>query len=504
MLNEQYLLPVALAGIAGIIFIGYFISRKVKKFRNYIYALTFLAVLIFTYYFSKHIYYLQFLSEGRPNYYIIIIYFLLALVIIRTLNLIIFDYLLYRKRGVQIPILLREIFSALLIIVAFFIINDASGLGIDLGGLLTTSAILSIVLGLAMQDTLGNLFAGIALHLESSIDVGDWVKIGEYEGKIEELSWRAIKLRTLPNDYITIPNNLASKESIQNFSFPRSPHRRSIFVGVNYGVPPGKVVSVIFDALKQVDHVERIPAPEVFVVSYDDFSIEYEIRYWLKDYKYHQKMESEMRRMIWYYFKRNDIVIPFPIRDVFIHKEKKMEEVQAVERESLLETFKTIDIFKALSGEELQSISRQMKGIRYGLGESVIKEGNDGDSFFVLAHGEAEVSIQTKEGKKKHLAMLPPGSYFGEGALLTGEKRSATVSALADILVYRLDKKTFGDILTANPKIAEEISKILTHRQEEREDLREKVGEESRLEQIMQERNKILTKIVSWFGLSKK
>src|SRR5829696_1427265 len=129
----------------------------------------------------------------------------------------------------------------LVLLVAMFVLGDK---------FLTTSAVSAVVLGFALQDTLGNAFSGLAIQSEKPFNIGHWVKVGEFEGRVAEVTWRATKLRTKAGNFVVVPNNVVSKEAIINYSEPAAPTRQEVEVGVAYDAHPNIVKSVARDAIQ--------------------------------------------------------------------------------------------------------------------------------------------------------------------------------------------------------------------------------------------------------------
>src|SRR5829696_2154938 len=116
--------------------------------------------------------------------------------------------------------------------------------------LVTTSAVSAVVIGFALQDTLGNAFAGLAIQSEKPFHVGHWVKVGDFEGRVAEVTWRATKLRTKSGNFVILPNNFVSKEPIVNYSEPAAPVRLTVEVGATYLVAPNQVKAAMMEALR--------------------------------------------------------------------------------------------------------------------------------------------------------------------------------------------------------------------------------------------------------------
>jgi small-conductance mechanosensitive channel/CRP-like cAMP-binding protein len=387
-----------------------------------------------------------------------------ALVLVVRGSVILLQALFRRSQGEDPPSLLDSVISVLLYGLGVGLIAK-TWFGVELTPFLATSAVVGAVVGLALQDTLGNLFTGIALHTESPFRVGDWVKVGDLEGKIEQVSWRATRLRTWYGDALTIPNNEVSRRPILNYSQPKAPHSRLLLIGVSYHTPPNKVLSVLSGVLDQVSGLPRDPAPGLRVAGYHDSAIQYEVRYYLSSYDDYRRVEGEILRLVWYHFRRHGIEIPFPVRDVYLHQPESAIASREAPATRLERALRGIDLFRPLSEDELRSAAQRFQHLHYAAGEPIIKEGDDGDSFFVVDQGEVQVQ-KDLGGAKRDLARLMEGQFFGEMALLTGERRAATVVAATDVDLFTIDKGAFHEVLVANPAIAVEISTILAERRE--------------------------------------
>lgn len=374
-----------------------------------------------------------------------------------------FDLLFRRSQGSVPPSLLDSIVAILLYAVGAGVIARY-WFGVELTPVLATSAVVGAVVGLALQDTLSNLFAGLSLHTAAPFRTGDWVRVGTHEGRIDEITWRAVRLHTWYGDLLTIPNNDVARGSILNFSQPAEPHSRFVTIGVSYETPPNQVIAALRRLLAQIPELPRDRQPAVRIVGYGDSAIQYEVRYFLAGYPDYRRVEGEIYRLIWYHFRRDGIEIPFPIRNVYLRNAEagapSGEPSQRLER-----TLRGVDLFQPLSDDELRLAASRFRRLHYAAHEKLILEGEPGDSFFVIDRGEVEVSKRFGE-RERTLARLMEGQVFGEMALLTGEPRSASVTAVSDVDVFTIDKAGFLDVLLKNPKIADDISTILSERQE--------------------------------------
>ncbi len=344
--------------------------------------------------------------------------------------------------------------------------------------LVTTSAVSAVVLGFALQDTLGNAFAGLAIQSEKPFHVGQWVRVGDHhEGRVAEVTWRATKLRTKAGNFVILPNNVVAKEPIVNYSEPAAPFRLEVDVGAPYLVPPNQVKAAMMEALRHSSRVLAVPAPEVLLMAFDASAITYRARFWIDDYAVDEASRDEVRTAIYYSFRRHGIDIPWPIQVQF-EKDWKEPDIndKVAEEERLLAS---VDLFASLQPELRSQIARSAPMAVYGSGETVVRQGEDGQSMFVVVSGTVSVVL---EPSREELARIQPGGYFGEMSLLTGEPRSATVLAVGDVVVVEIGADLFRRIGTAHPDAIEKIGMAAMVRRAGLEQMRTATAETATVE----------------------
>jgi len=330
---------------------------------------------------------------------------------------------------------------------------------VDIGAIMTTSAILSVVVGLALQESLSNVFAGIMLTIDRPFKAGDWIELDGREGKVLDANWRSTRVLTRDDDIIYVPNSTMAKGNIVNLTDPTPEHLNKRKIGIEYGAPPNKVRNVLVDAMSHVDGVLPTPPPDVYLLEFGDFAITYELRFWMDDYDRREKIEAEIMRSVWYRLKREGINIPFPIRDVYLHRAKPSQRP-----DEIIELLKKVDILGPLKDEELTMLAEDLSHHLFGKGEAVCKQGDPGTTFYIIKSGLIAVKVKGADGVEVEVARLKPGSYFGEMSLLTGDVRTSTCTALEDSELLCLDRDTFGVLLQENPPIAQTMSEILAAR----------------------------------------
>ncbi len=366
-------------------------------------------------------------------------------------------------RRPAVPKLLVDILRLILVLVgAAFVI--AGVWDQELGSLLTAIGVSSIVLGLALQNTLDNVMAGIAVLFEHPFEVGDWIRIGDLTGEVREMNWRSVRVRTRDLDLVIVPNSSIGKETIVNLSRPSRAHGVRVALGFGYDDPPNKVKRVMQAVALRTRGVLASPTPVVHTTKYNDFTIDYEVWFFIEDFEREPEILDEFMTMVWYAVKRNGLTIPYPIQRSFetsIDPEPPPDEAGAHKA-----ALSSVPVFVPLSPEELEALSHEAHREDYGTGERVVTQGERGDSFFLIEAGTAIVSVRSAEGEEREVARLGRGEFFGEMSALTGEPRTATVTAADDLQVLVLHKAAFRRMLGARESLAQEMAEIVEARRQ--------------------------------------
>jgi CRP-like cAMP-binding protein len=346
---------------------------------------------------------------------------------------------------------------------AIFIVIFTGVFGRSLSGVLATSAVLTVILGLALQDTLGNFFAGISIHLEQPFQIGDALRLADVIGRVESVTWRATTVRTTNNSVVVLPNSRIAREAIEVFPL-HGQNRRVLRFPAPYSVPPEKVTRMAREVTVSVPKVSPAKAPEIRIADYSESSITYEILYWIEDYFWAHEIEAKIREHLWYAFQRNRIEIPYPTRHLLVETRAAAPPEIAPDYTAILGS---VEIFSPLTREELREVAASVSVLVYGPGENVLRTGDTGDSMFVIYKGRAEVLVPDSTGNHRPVAILAPPDFVGEMALFTGEPRRADVRALSELSLIEIRRPVIHRLLAANAKLAEAFSRVIGTRQSE-------------------------------------
>jgi CRP-like cAMP-binding protein len=340
--------------------------------------------------------------------------------------------------------------------------------------------------------------------MERPYGLDDWIRVGEHEGRVTQMNWRTLTIRTRENDYIVIPNATISKECVINYSRPNRLHMGHAYVGVAYSHPPGIVKDVVSRAVMETQGVQKDPCPDMLVDGFDDYSIRYDVRYWITDYERKPLIDDAVRCRIWYSLQRAELKIPFPVRDVILHTVPEDHETRLREdlRQEVVNELRAVDIFSPLSDEQIDVLAETSSKLRYAGGETLVVQGTSGDSLFIVVNGTVRVEAATKTGASSVLARLGPGSYFGEMSLLTGEPRSASVSAESETEVIVVEKSGLAPLLESDSEIVVELSAMLEKRMEELSTVLTETTEMKKTEKKKAvRRDDLISRIRGFFGM---
>ena len=378
------------------------------------------------------------------------------------LNAIIFEQAKADTWRARVPKLLIDLFRLFLVLLGVAIVL-AKVWNADLAGLVTALGVSSIVIGLALQDTLGSVMSGIALIFERPFSVGDWLQVGELTGQVIDINWRAVRLQTFEREMVIIPHKLIGNEIIRNFSRPIPIHAERIRHGFSYNDPPNLAKHVLLTTALETEGILKDPEPEIYTISYDDFAITYEVKFFIDDYSNIESIRDRFMSRVWYAAQRSGLAIPFPIRTVYnFHGPTSQAEGTS---KKFTESLQSLPSFVPLDKSVDPDISNS--GIclqHFGSGETVIKQGTENNALYILVSGSAAIAVQDITGVTHEILTVKTGEFFGEMTLFSGEPSPIAVTAAEDLEVMMISAEAVNQMIDRQPNFAREISQILETR----------------------------------------
>ncbi len=392
--------------------------------------------------------------------------FLLFVVTGRSL-LHIFTAGLFERWGKKLPRIAIDLLHLAIAVAALLLTLNLAG--VNPAALFAGSAVLTAVAGLALKDTLGNLFSGLALQAQRPFEVGDWIQYderAEHIGQVTEINWRATKVVTNDLAEVIVPNGILTEACIRNFTKPDPIARRSIIVSASYSTPPNEVHRVILKAIKGCNVVLTHPTPSIVTSDFGESGISYTVRFFIRDFGDRNEIEGSVRDCIWYAFNRAGIVIPFPIREVRMtqlpEEKKRSQDEELAKRKELLGR---VDVFAILPADALGQLAGFAKEEVFGRGELMIQQADVSDRLFLLVRGKAIVYAKAGENLLGvEVGRLDEGKVFGEMSFFTGAPRAATVVADGECQVLSVDKSAMAPVLLSHPDLVEKIGEVLAGR----------------------------------------
>jgi small-conductance mechanosensitive channel/CRP-like cAMP-binding protein len=380
---------------------------------------------------------------------------------------------------------------------------------VDLTSIVATSAVVSAVVAFSLQDTLGNILGGIAIQLDQSITVGDWIEINDVVGRVTEVRWRHTSLETRDWETVVVPNALLVKNQFRvlgkRTGEPIPLLRRTVPFTVEYGHAPTEVVRAVEEAVRanQAAGVSQRPQPVCLVLGFGDSLIEYGVRYWLSDLTQDDAWDSEVRKSIYFGLRRAGLPFSIPQQTVFLTHDTEERRLSHEQRHLLerMDALRRLEVFAGLEDHEIERLAHSLAHAPFAPGEIITRQGAEAEWLYLIQQGTADVLVERPGSEASKVAELGPGTFFGEMGLMTGETRAATVIARTPVESYRLGREAFREVLEARPEIAQGLSEILAQRRLELDAARETLDSAARQARLRSTRDAILHRIQSFFGL---
>lgn len=497
--EESLPVLVVMLGLAFLLF--HFLKEERKSVLN---TLTFFFACLALQFISSLIHALQFFSVAAALREAGLIG--AGIAVIRLWGLVAFRLILPRIR-IMPPRIAEDIF-VIIGYIAWGLVRLRYA-GLDLGSIVATSAMITAVVAFAMQDTLGNILGGLALQLDNSIEIGDWIKVDDISGRVVDIRWRSTLVETRNWETVVFPNSQLMKNKflvLGRRTDQPVQWRRWVWFNVHLGVTPTRVVSAVEDAILQaeINNVSKYPQPSCVLMEMDKGCARYALRYWLTDLAADDTTDAAVRWHVYTALERAGIKLAVEEQNVHYIKESEKYEESLRQRELLrrIKTLKHVELFAQMTDDELRKLAERLRYAPFAKGNVIARQGTPAQHWlFIIISGEAEVYLEGGGGEKRVLNVLSNGAFFGEMSLMTGSPRVASVIAKTDVECYRLDKEAFEEILLARPSIAEEVSHILVGRRIQLDSALQNLDEEAKYKEIHHQHSEVLATVKRFFGL---
>lgn len=431
-----------------------------------------------------------------------LIIILAGLALIRLITLVLF-HLLLPLLGWSAPRIVEDIVLSLSIVgLGLVRLHEA---GVSFGQIVTTSAILTAVIAFAMQDTLGNLLAGVAIQLDDSLRVGDWLEVDKVSGRVVEINWRATSIETRNWETVVVPNSMLLKQRFTVLGRRRGQAvqwRRWVWFDITLDTLPSQIIALVEKALQEA-HVPAMasePKPNCLLMSVENGIARYAVRYWLTDLQLDDPTDSTVRTLVDAALRRHDRRLTPPVFNIFMTKdnEKYLDARHKRYTAERVTSLRQLSLFGMLSEDELLQLAEQLKFTPFVRGDTMLEQGAISDWLYIQIRGEAEMLHRTSDGREVSLGRLRPGDFFGELGLLAGEATPFSVRALANVECYRVSREVFHELFLKRSELLMAVSQVLSTRMQEQQHLLQSDG---RFSAAQNDAPDMLARLRSFFGM---
>jgi small-conductance mechanosensitive channel len=333
--------------------------------------------------------------------------------------------------------------------------------GVPIGTLVATSGVIAIILGLALQNTLGDVFSGIALSLGRPYVLGDWILLSDgTEGRVIESTWRSTHILTAANNVVVLPNSFLAKLGLTNVSRPDETHLVSLLVRVAPTRMPSIIVDIMRSVLLSSDSIVKEPPPIVALKGLDATALEIELLFRVTSPTQRTPARNEVLDLVYRHCKSAGLLLAMPPASVAMLN-LPTEETAKPPRVTPLELIEAIPIFTALTSDEKRALADATSVRDFRKGEVIVRQGELLATLMMVRAGVIAMRHGTED-----FGRLAPGDFFGETGLLAGMGEAYTLEALTRVTVYEIDQQAFAPLLVNRPAMAEDLASSLSRRAE--------------------------------------
>lgn len=355
----------------------------------------------------------------------------------------------------------QAIRSAIVLLILGYALTDVWK--VDVGEAVQALGVGSLVIALALQDTLSNLVSGFLLLADSPFKKGDWLKVGDMDAQVIDINWRAVRLQTEEGNVVMIPNGNLGKENIFNYNLPNPTRGISEKISFSYDDPPNVVKQVLKQTLLETPGVMIDEPVSVSTLSYDDGAIAYEVSFMVKDYLSGLEVGSDFKTRLYYVAKRHGLNMPFPIHHNYI-MDLREEQQEDGKQADIKEYLHSLSYFTSLDAQTIEKLARHSTVEHFGIGELVLRPGDLVRGLYLIQKGNVAVKVKDRTGSDRTVYGLSVDDFFGESVFLSNSSNFVTVEVKNDLEVLRIDRDVAADLLAANTGLAKQVNELIEGR----------------------------------------
>ena len=428
-----------------------------------------------------------------------------AFLFTRFLSVLVLDTWVSKRIEGRIPTFIHNMVAVIILTITIMCIISFV-FDRSVAGIWATSGVIGIVLGFALRSMIADVFTGLAINIEQTYRIGEWIVLESgLEGCVEEINWRTTSIRTPQNNIVRVPNSNIGIKPIKNYTYPDHKSRFEVLISLDFSIETERATRVLLAGAKSVTSQYGFyehPEPKVIVKNINEIGVEYEVQYWINAWKgisppvaRHRVLASMLEQL-----RHAGISIAYPKQDIY-HEKMPSRHLDSATGEDCIPLLRKIELFKPLDESELVVLGESISREHYKMGDTVIKVGEEGGTMFIVVEGLLEVFVDVfGDGNELRVGSIKPGQFLGEKSLLTGVNRSATAKAATDAILYKITREDMMPILHQRVEMLETISLIIAERELRNSSIFEKASKELRASETSQLSNQFLVKMKDLFS----
>ncbi|MGE0747578.1 MAG: cyclic nucleotide-binding domain-containing protein [Rhodospirillales bacterium] len=418
-------------------------------------------------------------------------------IFVRVVNVLFWNGLVERRRGYRVPHLLNDVFAAVVFLIAgIFILVVAFGVS-ELGvvGILTVAV---LIVGVFLRKTIEDVFAGIATSFDRPFEIGDTIEVAGASGRVEEINWRTIRLLSPGQGMIVVPNGVIAAAVIRNLSRPTAARKAGFEVVLAYGVPPERGERILAGAALATPGVLADPAPEILPRALSRDGLVFGVDFWVSDTAEADRVRGRVVANVVRYLAVAGIDAPGAPGPAAVAGTRP---TTGGGRDLDLDVvIRRVDLFAVLTADERKALVQDARQQVVPAGAELCRQGETGESLFVLVEGVLDVLMTDDSGVRRKVARVVPGECIGEMSLLTGAPRAATVAAVTEAVVVEFGHANIAAILHSRPELSNALAAIMARRQAANEAASAVAAGEEKVSSLTQ---LIAERIARFFGIGR-
>ncbi len=358
-----------------------------------------------------------------------------------------------------LPRILLALPRVLLIVVAgWFLLEEVWG--VDLSAAFAALGVTSLIVSLALQNTLSGVASGLLLLSDQPFQPGDWINSGDIEGRVEDINWRSSRIRNRDGDLLVVPNAQLAGATITNYYEPERVHRVVVPVQVAYSNPPTLAKEMLLDAARSTAKVLEDPAPTVRVVQIDDPLMGYEVDLWINDFADAPRVFSDFGSLVWYQSHRHDVPLPSPAFDLYMYDGVRTSEESKPRKAEVRRRLRLSPLLDQLNEDDLGRLAADAEPVRFARDEVIIDSSTERRDLFVLWSGAARIVVDAPDGTVLEIADLAAGEVFAAMTSSAHRSRRPRVIAVTDCEVVIVNESVAAEVAGRTPELSNVLNRM--------------------------------------------